>query len=78
LNSRREHQRRQEGTAIPELQKGDKLLGDPMIRSDVLYMITTAAKIGPDDPAFHCDLDFHTQRVSEATTSRAGGRREIP
>jgi hypothetical protein len=79
LDSRREHQRRQEGTAIPELQKGDKLTGDPMIRSDVLYMITTAAKIGPDDQAFHCDLDFHTQGVKrEATTSGAGGRHEIP
>ena len=52
------------GPLFRSFKKGDKLTGDPMIRSDVLYMITTAAKIGPDDQAFHCDLDFHTQGVN--------------
>jgi len=43
------------GPLFRSFKKGDKLTGDPMIRSDLLYMITTAAKIGPDDQAFHCD-----------------------
>jgi hypothetical protein len=64
LDRRRGHWQREKGPLFRSFKRGDKLTGNPMIRSDVLYMITSAAMIGPDDQAFHCDLDFHTQGVN--------------
>jgi hypothetical protein len=67
------------GPLFRSFKKGDKLTGDPMIRSDVLFMITT----GSQDRASRSVISLrprypHARRIREVTTSRAGGRREIP